>query len=144
MVAIATCSGALIAGAAAPATAAPTQAAPTQAAPTQTVTVETRAPSDESPDDSVSAQTQAVYKYVWHTADSYKHADPFNPTGGKLFAGWNYFYCQAAGFGFSDLGYKNYWWLKTDDDSGNSKVWVNAIYVSGGDNNSKIPGVPEC
>lgn len=27
-------------------------------------------------------------------------------------------------------GYKNRSWLKTDDDSGNADVWVNALFIS--------------
>ncbi|UIJ34489.1 hypothetical protein [Allobranchiibius sp. GilTou73] len=41
-------------------------------------------------------------------------------------------------------GYRNNWWLKTDDDSGNANVWVNATHVSGGANDARIPGLRTC
>lgn len=80
--------------------------------------------------------------YVWHTAPSYYTGN--RPTGGYLYAGWNYFYCQAVGSEYRALGYHNYWWLKTDDDNHHARVWVNAVYVSSGGNDQPIPGVPYC
>ena len=84
-----------------------------------------------------------VYKNVWHTAPSY-YGGSGGRTGGYLYAGRNYFYCQAVGDEYSALGYHNNWWLYTDDDSGHRNVWVNAVYVSGGGNDQPIPGVPRC
>lgn len=88
-------------------------------------------------------QASKVWKNVWHTAPSYYGGDG-GRTGGKLNKGNNYFYCQGKGQNHSFKGYKNNWWLKTDDDSGNKNVWVSAVYVSGGSNFSPIPGVPYC
>lgn len=65
-------------------------------------------------------------------------------TGGYLFAGSSYFYCQNVGFEYTASGYHNNWWLLTDDDSHHSMVWVNAVHVSGGGNDEPIPGVPHC
>lgn len=90
-----------------------------------------------------SAQASAVWKNVWHSAPSYYGGDG-GMTGGELNAGSNYFYCQGQGMDYSFDGYVNDWWLKTDDDSGNSNVWVSAVYVSGGDDWEPIPGVPYC
>lgn len=84
-----------------------------------------------------------VYKNVWHTAPSY-YSGLGGRTGGYLYAGRNYFYCQGVGNEYSALGYHNKWWLYTDDDSGHRNVWVNAVYVSGGGNDQPIPGVPRC
>lgn len=83
--------------------------------------------------------------YVYQTAWTTK-----NPNGstedGILNAGWNYFYCQQAfpGRDISWHGHKNYWYLKTDDDSHNRNVWFNAVFVSSGVDSSPIPGVPHC
>lgn len=92
----------------------------------------------------VTAQAYAkVYKNVWHTAPSY-YGGSGGRTGGYLYAGRNYFYCQAVGEEYSALGYHNKWWLYTDDDNGHRNVWVNAVYVSGGGNDQPIPGVGRC
>ncbi|MBO1756133.1 hypothetical protein [Allobranchiibius sp. CTAmp26] len=84
-----------------------------------------------------------VYKNVWAQASSYT-----KPSGGRkvgvLHTGRNYFFCQAKGSEVHYDGYRNGWWLKTDDDSGNANVWVNATHVSGGANDARIPGVPTC
>jgi hypothetical protein len=84
-----------------------------------------------------------VYKNVWHTAPSY-YSGLAGRTGGYLYAGRNYFYCQDVGQQHRALGYYNNWWLYTDDDSGHRNVWVSAVYVSGGGNNQPIPGVRRC
>ncbi|MEV0553877.1 MULTISPECIES: hypothetical protein [unclassified Streptomyces] len=63
---------------------------------------------------------------------------------GILRAGTNYFYCQIWGHNFSSGPYYNHWWALTDDDSGNSRVWLPVVWISGGVNDGKIPGLPEC
>jgi hypothetical protein len=92
---------------------------------------------------SAAAAYPKVYKNVWHTAPSY-YGGSGGRTGGYVYAGRNYFYCQGVGNEYSALGYHNNWWLYTDDDSGHRNVWVNAVYVSGGGNDQPIPGVPRC
>ncbi|WP_455359167.1 protein kinase domain-containing protein [Streptomyces sp. SYSU K21746] len=79
---------------------------------------------------------------VWRTAKSYSHS---GTEMGVLNAGTNYFYCQA------DLGrretygqWTNVWWARTDDDSGNTGVYVSVVYVKGGDNDQPVPGLPVC
>ncbi|MEU0731432.1 serine/threonine protein kinase, partial [Streptomyces lavendulocolor] len=79
---------------------------------------------------------------VWRTATSYR-AD--GSEAGILNAGTNYFYCQ------SDLGrrethgeWTNVWWARTDDDSGNTGVYVSDVYIKGGDNDRPVPGLPVC
>jgi hypothetical protein len=41
-------------------------------------------------------------------------------------------------------GNTNTWWAKTDDDSGNKKVWVSATVFTVGGQNEPIPGLPRC
>ncbi|MFJ2260870.1 protein kinase [Streptomyces sp. NPDC087844] len=79
---------------------------------------------------------------VWKTATSYTAA---GARAGTLNSGTNYFYCQQ------DLGrretsgkWTNTWWAKTDDDSGNTGVYVSDVYIQGGDNDSPVPGLPVC
>ncbi|WP_093607681.1 serine/threonine-protein kinase [Streptomyces indicus] len=79
---------------------------------------------------------------VWRTAKSYTAS---GSEAGILNAGTNYFYCQ------SNLGrrethgeWTNVWWAKTDDDSGNTGVWVSDVYIEGGDNDAPVPGLPVC
>ncbi|WP_435846550.1 protein kinase domain-containing protein [Streptomyces chrestomyceticus] len=79
---------------------------------------------------------------VWRTAASYtgsfQHA-------GTLNAGTNYFYCQANLGRRETYGrWTNTWWAKTDDDSGNSGVYVSAVYLKGGRNDAPVPGLPTC
>ena len=90
-----------------------------------------------------SAAYGKVYKNVWHTAPSY-YSGLGGRTGGYVYAGRNYFYCQGVGEEYSALGYHNKWWLYTDDDNGHRNVWINAVYVSGGGNDQPIPGVRRC
>ncbi|MFI6937895.1 protein kinase [Streptomyces sp. NPDC050418] len=79
---------------------------------------------------------------VWRTAKSYTRS---GAEAGVLNGGTNYFYCQ------SNLGrretygeWTNVWWAKTDDDSGNTNVWVSDVYIEGGDNDAPVPGLPVC
>ncbi|MCX4976769.1 serine/threonine-protein kinase [Streptomyces sp. NBC_00620] len=79
---------------------------------------------------------------VWRTAKSYTAS---GTEAGVLNAGTNYFYCQQ------DLGrretygeWTNVWWARTDDDSGNTGVFVSDVYIQGGDNDAPLPGLPVC
>jgi eukaryotic-like serine/threonine-protein kinase len=79
---------------------------------------------------------------VWRTAHSYD--GNHNPKG-VLNAGTNYFFCQAKlGFRETYGRYTNIWWAKTDDDSGNPKVYVSDVYLKGGANDQPVPGLPVC
>ncbi|WP_328336675.1 protein kinase [Streptomyces violaceus] len=79
---------------------------------------------------------------VWKTADSYTAS---GTKVGVLNAGTNYFYCQQnLGRRETDGRWTNVWWAKTDDDSGNTNVWVSDVYVKGGDNDAPVPGLPVC
>ncbi|WP_037676068.1 serine/threonine-protein kinase [Streptomyces griseus] len=64
---------------------------------------------------------------------------------GVLRAGRNYFYCQRnLGRRETYGAWTNVWWAKTDDDSGNTDVYVSDVYIKGGDNDSPVPGLPVC
>ncbi|MFE7902229.1 serine/threonine-protein kinase [Streptomyces sp. NPDC057424] len=79
---------------------------------------------------------------VWKTADSYTAS---GTKAGILKAGTNYFYCQQnLGRRESSGEWTNVWWAKTDDDSGNTDVWVSDVYIKGGDNDAPVPGLPLC
>ncbi|MGW2788742.1 protein kinase domain-containing protein [Streptomyces sp. NPDC001251] len=79
---------------------------------------------------------------VWRAAQSIRHN---GAAAGVLNTGTNYFYCQT------DLGrretygkWTNTWWARTDDDSGNTNVYVSVVYLKGGDNNQPVPGLKTC
>ncbi|MFF8234998.1 serine/threonine-protein kinase [Streptomyces caelestis] len=79
---------------------------------------------------------------VWKTADSYTAS---GTKVGVLKAGTNYFYCQQnLGRRETDGQWTNIWWARTDDDSGNTDVWVSDVYIKGGDNDAPVPGLPVC
>jgi serine/threonine protein kinase len=79
---------------------------------------------------------------VWKTADSYTAS---GTKVGVLKAGTNYFYCQQnLGRRETDGRWTNIWWARTDDDSGNTDVWVSDVYIKGGDNDAPVPGLPVC
>ncbi|WDV49823.1 protein kinase [Streptomyces coeruleorubidus] len=79
---------------------------------------------------------------VWKTAKSYTAS---GTEVGVLNAGTNYFYCQQnLGRRETDGQWTNVWWARTDDDSGNTNVWVSDVYIKGGDNDAPVPGLPVC
>ncbi|MFF7986848.1 protein kinase [Streptomyces sp. NPDC007901] len=64
---------------------------------------------------------------------------------GKVHPGTHSFYCQA------DLGWRethgkwtNVWWARTDDDNGNTGVYISDVYIEGGENDEPVPGLPVC
>ncbi|MBW8737852.1 MAG: protein kinase [Streptomyces turgidiscabies] len=79
---------------------------------------------------------------VWRTAKSYTAS---GTEVGVLNAGTNYFYCQQNLGRRETYGkWTNVWWAKTDDDSGNTGVYVSDVYLKGGDNDTPVPGLPVC
>ncbi|CCB73138.1 MULTISPECIES: serine/threonine-protein kinase [Streptomycetaceae] len=79
---------------------------------------------------------------VWRAAPSYTAA---GARAGTLNAGTNYFYCQAnLGRRESYGKWTNVWWARTDDDSGNSGVYVSDVYLKGGADDQPVPGLPVC
>jgi hypothetical protein len=83
---------------------------------------------------------------VWKTATSYTAAGAeAGAEAGTLNAGTNYFYCQQNLGRRETYGqWTNVWWAKTDDDSGNTNVFVSDVYIKGGDNDAPVPGLPVC
>lgn len=87
---------------------------------------------------------------VWKTAPSYRCTTTDQTDScdgqpvGRLKAGTNYFFCQTLGGYYSDGRYYNHYWAQTDDDSGNRRVWISVVYISGGVNDGRIPGLPAC
>ncbi|MER7398810.1 serine/threonine-protein kinase [Streptomyces sp. NPDC000151] len=113
------------------------------ASPTPTATAAaTATATGTSPAPCASAAGGRYHCEVWRPADSYtKNFD----RAGTLNAGTSYFYCQA------DLGrretygrWTNVWWARTDDDNGNTGVYVSVVYLKGGDNDQPVPGLPTC
>ncbi|MFF4258927.1 protein kinase [Streptomyces sp. NPDC001663] len=79
---------------------------------------------------------------VWRTAKSYTAS---GTEVGVLGAGTNYFFCQQNLGRRETYGqWTNVWWAKTDDDSGNTNVYVSDVYIKGGDNDEPVPGLPVC
>ncbi|GHE03053.1 serine/threonine-protein kinase [Streptomyces alanosinicus] len=79
---------------------------------------------------------------VWRTATSYTAS---GAAAGTVNAGTNYFYCQANLGRRETYGrWTNVWWAKTDDDSGNTGVYVSDVYLKGGTNDAPVPGLPVC
>ncbi|MCX5555625.1 serine/threonine-protein kinase [Streptomyces sp. NBC_00038] len=79
---------------------------------------------------------------VWRTAKSYTAS---GTEVGVLNAGTNYFYCQQNLGRRETYGeWTNVWWARTDDDSGNTDVFVSDVYIKGGDNDAPLPGLPVC
>ncbi|MEU5612832.1 protein kinase [Streptomyces sparsogenes] len=79
---------------------------------------------------------------VWRTATSYTAGG--EPVG-TLNQGLNYFYCQQNLGRRETYGkWTNVWWAKTDDDSGNTNVFISDVYIKGGDNDQPLPGLPVC
>ncbi|MET8684922.1 serine/threonine-protein kinase [Streptomyces sp. NPDC004732] len=79
---------------------------------------------------------------VWRSASSYTAG---GAQVGTLNAGTNYFYCQQnLGRRETSGRWTNVWWAKTDDDSGNTNVFVSDVYLKGGENDKPLPGLPVC
>ncbi|MPY57049.1 serine/threonine-protein kinase [Streptomyces spongiae] len=79
---------------------------------------------------------------VWRTATSYTAS---GTEVGTLNAGTNYFYCQQnLGRRETSGEWTNVWWARTDDDSGNTNVFVSDVYIKGGANDEPVPGLPVC
>ncbi|CAL9581627.1 hypothetical protein SUDANB95_05009 [Actinosynnema sp. ALI-1.44] len=89
--------------------------------------------------------TKKIYKNVWKPDAPTKRL-PQNTSAGKMNQGSNYFYCQrnwGEKYRVTVGPWTNTWWALTDDDSGNRNVWLNVVYISGGENNKPEPGLPQ-
>jgi hypothetical protein len=64
---------------------------------------------------------------------------------GVVLKGTRAFYCQAdLGISRTRAAVTSTWWAKTDDDSGNSGVWITVTVVSGAVDNTPLSGLPTC
>ncbi|WP_405734287.1 serine/threonine protein kinase [Streptomyces sp. NBC_01537] len=64
---------------------------------------------------------------------------------GVVYKGTRAFYCQAdVGISRTRAGVTSTWWAKTDDDSGNSGVWITVTVISGAVDNTPLSGLPTC
>ncbi|MGY5006868.1 protein kinase domain-containing protein [Streptomyces sp. 900105755] len=64
---------------------------------------------------------------------------------GKVRQGIHSFYCQAdLGRRETHGGRTNVWWARTDDDKGNTGVYISDVYIEGGTNDEPLPGLPVC
>ena len=101
--------------------------------------------SSSSPSPAPACQSIGGGKYncqVWRSAKSYTVS---GTEVGVLDAGTNYFFCQENLGRRETYGqWTNTWWAKTDDDSGNTNVYVSDVYLKGGDNDEPVPGLPVC
>lgn len=107
----------------------------------------TPAPSDDRAVKCEAANHPAkrIDKNVWKPDAPTKRL-PAGTKAGKMNAGKNYFYCQrdwGEKHRVTVGGWTNTWWALTDDDSGFKNVWLNVVYISGGNNNKPVPGLPQ-
>jgi hypothetical protein len=64
---------------------------------------------------------------------------------GLVYKGTHTFYCQAdLGISRTRAGVTSTWWAKTDDDSGNSGVWITVTVVGGAVDSTPLSGLPTC
>lgn len=100
-------------------------------------------PSTPAPDPACTAIGGGKYNCtVWKTAKSYTAS---GAEAGVLYAGTNYFFCQSnLGRRETSGEWTNVWWARTDDDSGNTGVYVSVVYIKGGGNDEAVPGLPVC
>ncbi|WP_461124507.1 hypothetical protein [Saccharothrix stipae] len=84
-------------------------------------------------------------KFVWkRNAPTYCLPD-VKKQWGSMSGGNEYFYCQKKTDKKVTVGqYWNNWWALTDDDSGNVRVWLNVVYISGGNNGEPVPNLKTC
>ncbi|MFG2129392.1 protein kinase [Streptomyces sp. NPDC048751] len=105
----------------------------------------TDSPSTSSPAPSSSCTSIGAGKYNCRLSRTAKSYTASGTEVGVLNAGTNYFYCQRnLGRRETYGAWTNVWWAKTDDDSGNTDVYVSDVYIKGGYNDSPVPGLPVC
>ena len=85
------------------------------------------------------------YYSTWRDARTYWSQESRYPTGGWLWAGRHYFFCQVEGEPHSDGegGYST-WWALTDDDTGNRDVFVSATAFRSSEPWQPVEGLPRC
>ena len=85
------------------------------------------------------------YYTTWRDARSYWSQDTRYPTGGWLWAGRHYFFCQTQGIAHTD-GEDAFstWWVLTDDDTGDRDVFVSATALRVAEPWKPVEGLPYC
>ncbi|WP_026128825.1 hypothetical protein [Nocardiopsis prasina] len=128
----------------------PTAFAAPAAGHTAAEAVRVETPVASSADDAVNqpeatAFSRRHYYSTWRDARTYWSQESRYPTGGWLWAGRHYFFCQVEGEPHSDGedGYST-WWALTDDDTGNRDVFVSATAFSNSEPWKPIEGLPRC
>ncbi|MEV5956134.1 protein kinase [Streptomyces sp. NPDC051987] len=111
------------------------------ATPTATATATATDPT--GPDPVCASAGDGMYTCQVHSAAKSYTAD--GTKVGKVLPGAHEFSCQA------DLGRRathgastNVWWARTDDDSGNTGVYISDVYIEGGTDDEPLPGLPVC
>ncbi|WP_116244054.1 hypothetical protein [Nocardiopsis sp. FIRDI 009] len=86
-----------------------------------------------------------LYYTTWRDASTYWSADTRYATGGWLWPGRHYVFCQAKGQPHTDgQGNDTMWWVLTDDDTGNRDVFVSATAFDAAEPWQPIEGLPRC
>jgi hypothetical protein len=115
------------------------------AAPASVQAAATRqAPAQSAHSAVTAAYGQANYKhYVWADGVNVRNC-PWLAcnVGTKINHGYYWFACQKKAGTVYYLGYANNWWALVD--LGFYRGWVSDIFLSGGSNWSRVPGIPVC
>lgn len=86
--------------------------------------------------------------YLSYASDTWTHWEPnadASTHAGELYAGVSYFYCWTEGAFYTRWdGRGDNIWLLTDDDTGNSGVWVSDVYLSDHDWEIDTSVLPAC
>lgn len=84
------------------------------------------------------------YYSTWRDARTYWSQESRYPTGGWLWAGRHFFFCQVEGEPHSDGEGYSTWWALTDDHTGNQDVFVSATAFRVHEPWQPIEGLPRC
>ncbi|MFB7051966.1 toll/interleukin-1 receptor domain-containing protein [Streptomyces vinaceus] len=75
----------------------------------------------------------------------YQDSPTGKPLPGQVTGGEHPFLCQRQGSPHTYGAYHNDWWAKVVlREATGEGGWVNAVYLSGGDNDQPVPGLPIC
>ncbi|MEU3838721.1 hypothetical protein AB0E88_01575 [Streptomyces sp. NPDC028635] len=97
-----------------------------------------------SPAQAASAQARSKV-YLTTSVTQWTHYQPnLHSHAGTLYAGRNYFYCWTAGDWYSNNGHVSGAWLRTDDDTGHTNVYVNMVNLSDADFWRAQDLLPQC
>lgn len=81
--------------------------------------------------------TTSVTQWTHYQPNLHSHA-------GTLYAGRNYFYCWTGGDWYQNNGHTSGAWLRTDDDTGHTNVYVNMVNLSDADFWRAQDLLPQC